>query len=444
MMTYENIIKRGLELGIEEIELYVVESEGMNMSLTDGLLDTNNFTNNFGMSIRGLYQGKMGYVYLESLDEDNVEFALKSLIENASKVTSTNKAFIYDGSGEYKEVEVEKTNYDEYPISYKLSKLQDLSKKVLDADEKIVKVGHCQYGENKSITRIINSKGVNLNREFSYASTMIGALASNGKETSIGYERDIQFDITKFDYDKLTKNSVDEALSSLGAGSLTTGQYSAIFRFDVMTSILKAFSTVFSGQSAMKKLTLLTDKIDQQVFGGNINIIDDPFTDHAIVKQPFDDEAVPCVTKNIVENGVFKGFMHDLASANFFNTNPTGNGFKAGVSGTVSVSPTNLYLQPGEKSFDDLVGSVSKGILVTNVSGLHAGLNPISGAFNVQASGFEIENGKIGRPVTLFVVSSNFYELLNNIEEIGNDIEDKFIGVAAPSVKVNNIMISGK
>lgn len=444
MMTYDNIIKRGLNLGIEEIELYVVESEGMNMSLTDGLLDTNNFTNNFGMSIRGLYQGKMGYVYLESLDEENVEFALNSLIENACKVTSTNKTFIYDGSGTYQEVEVENTNYNEYPISYKLSKLQDLSKKVLEADEKIVKVGHCQYGESKSITRIINSKGVNLNREFSYASTMIGALASDGKETSIGYERDIQFDITKFDYDKLTKNSVDEALSSLGAGSLSTGQYTAVFRYDVMTSILRAFSTVFSGQSAMKKLTLLTDKINQKVFGENINIIDDPFTNHAIVKQPFDDEAVPCVTKNIVENGVFKGFMHDLSSANFFNVNPTGNGFKASVSGTVSVSPTNLYLQPGDKSFDELVGSVSKGVLVTNVSGLHAGLNPISGAFNVQASGFEIENGKIGRPVTLFVVSSNFYELLNNIEEISNDIEDKFIGVAAPSVKIKNIMISGK
>ena len=71
-------------------------------------------------------------------------------------------------------------------------------------------------------------------------------------------------------------------------------------------------------------------------------------------------------SKNIVENGVFKGFMHDLSSANFFNVNPTGNGFKASVSGTVSVSPTNLYLQPGDKSFDELVGSVSKGILVTN------------------------------------------------------------------------------
>lgn len=444
MMTYENIIKKAKELGIEEIELYVVESEGMNMSLTEGLLDTNNFTNNFGMSMRGLYQGKMGYVYLESLEEDSVLFALNSLIENASRVTSTNKAFIYDGGSKYQEVEVEKTNYNDYPVSYKLEKLQDLSKKVLAADDKIIKVGHCQYAESKSITRIINSKGVNLNREFSYASTMIGALASNGKETSLGYERDIQFDISKFDYDKLAKNSVDEALASLGAGSLTTGEYQAIFRYDVMTSILRAFSTVFSGQSAMKKLTLLTDKIDQAVFGKNINIIDDPFNARAIVKQPFDDEAVPCQTKYIVENGVFKGFMHDLASANFFNTTPTGNGFKAGVAGTVGVAPTNLYLEPGDKTLDELVATIDKGILVTNVSGLHAGLNPISGAFNVQASGFEIENGKLSRPVTLFVVSSNFYELLNNIEEIGSDIEDTFLSVAAPSVKINKVMISGK
>ena len=136
--------------------------------------------------------------------------------------------------------------------------------------------------------------------------------------------------------------------------------------------------------------------------------------------------------------------MHNLASADFFNEKPTGNGFKAGVAGSVNVSPTNLYLEPGTKSFDDLVASMDSGILVTDVSGLHAGLNPISGAFNVQASGFEIKDGKIDRPVTLFVVSSNFYELLNNIEEIASDLENNFIGVAAPSVKIKSVMISGK
>lgn len=443
-MTYNEIINKGLSLGISEIELYVVSSKGMNMSLTDGELDTNSFTDNFGMSIRGLYNGKMGYVYLESTSDEAVNFALTSLIENASKVTSANKAFIYDGSGNYQEVEVKKADYEEYPIVEKLEKLQKLSKDVLAVDEKIKKVGHCRYSENASTTEIINSKGLNLKREFSYAMVMAGALASDGKETSLGYARDAGFEFGKLDYNKVVKESTETALSKLGAGSLKTGVYPAVFRYDVMTDILKAFTSIFSGESALKKLTLLTDKKETKVFGENINIVDDPFCKNALVQQAFDDEGVPCFTKNIVENGVFKGFMHNLASADFFKEAPTGNGFKAGVAGSVGVSPANLYLAPGEKTLDEIIGSMENGILVTEVNGLHAGLNPISGAFNVQASGFEIKNGKIGKPVTLFVVSSNFYELLNSIEEIGNDLENNFIGVAAPSVKIKSVMISGK
>ncbi len=443
-MTYNEIINKGLSLGISEIELYIVSSKGMNMSLTDGTLDTNSFTDNFGMSIRGLYNGKMGYVYLESTEVSAVDFALNSLIENAEKVTSSNKAFIYDGSGTYQEVETKKADYNNYPISEKLEKLQKLSQDVLAVDEKIRKVGHCRYAENASTTEIINSKGLNLKREFSYAMVMAGALASDGKETSLGYARDAGFEFGKLDYNKVVKESTETALAKLGAGSLNTGVYQAIFRYDVMTDILQAFTSIFSGEAAVKKLTLLTDKKDTKVFGENINIVDDPFCKTALVQQAFDDEGVPCFTKNIVENGVFKGFMHNLSSADFFKETPTGNGFKAGVAGSVNVSPTNLYLQPGEKTFDELVASMENGVLVTEVNGLHAGLNPISGAFNVQASGFEIKDGKIDRPVTLFVVSSNFYELLNNIEEIASDIEENFIGVAAPSVKIKSVMISGK
>lgn len=443
-MTYNEIINKGLSLGISEIELYINTSKGMNMSLTDGKLDTNNFTENFGMSIRGLYNGKMGYVYLESVDDETVDFALKSLIENANKVTSTEKAFIYDGSGEYQTVETIEADYNKYSVSEKLAKLQKISADILAVDEKIKKVGHCRYGENYSVTEIINSKGLNLKREFSYLMTAVGALANDGKDNSIGFSSDIKFEFDKIDCEKIVKKSTDSALASLGAGSLKTGAYPAVFRYDVMTSILQAFSTVFCGDSAVKKLTLLTDKIGTKVFGENINIIDDPFCDKAIIKQPFDDEGVPCYTKNVIENGVFKGFMHNLASADYFNTKTTGNGMKASVAASVNVSPTNLYLKPGEKTLEEVIATMENGVLVTNVAGLHAGLNPISGAFNVQASGFEIKDGKIDRPVTLFVVSSNFYELLNNIEEIANDLEDNFMGVAAPSVKINKVMISGK
>lgn len=442
--TYNEIINKGLSLGISEIELYIVTSKGMNMSLTDGKLDSNNFTENFGMSIRGLYNGKMGYVSLESTEEAAVEFALNSLIENATKVTSSEKAFIYDGSGDYQFVESVDADYNEHSVGEKIEKLQKISKAVLAVDDRIKKVGHCRYGENASTTEIINSKGLNLKREFSYAMVGVGALASDGKDNSIGFGSDVQFEFNKIDDEKIVKKATERALASLGAGSLKTGVYPAVFRYDVMTSILQAFSIVFCGDSAVKKLTLLTDKINQKTFGENINIIDDPFCDKAIVKQPFDDEGVPSYTKNIVENGVFKGFMHNLASADFFNTQSTGNGFKASVASSVNVSPTNLYLQPGEKTLEEVIATMENGVLVTSVAGLHAGLNPISGAFNVQASGFEIKDGKIARPVTLFVVSSNFYELLNNIDDIANDLEDNFMGVASPSVKIKSVMISGK
>jgi PmbA protein len=71
-------------------------------------------------------------------------------------------------------------------------------------------------------------------------------------------------------------------------------------------------------------------------------------------------------------------------------------------------------------------------------------LNPISGAFNLQATGYLIENGKKTQPVTLIVVSGNFFEMLNEVEIVGNDLIKNLMGVGAPSIKVKSLMVSGK
>ena len=89
---------------------------------------------------------------------------------------------------------------------------------------------------------------------------------------------------------------------------------------------------------------------------------------------------------------------------------------------------------------------MDKGIYITNVDGLHAGLNKVSGDYSLSAHGYEIENGKIKRPVNQITIASNFFETLLNIEEIGNDLRFGFpFGgyVGSPSIKVNNITISG-
>ena len=135
---------------------------------------------------------------------------------------------------------------------------------------------------------------------------------------------------------------MEDATGTLGAGSIETGTYPVVFRRSVATELLQAFVSLFSGESAKKNLTLLKGKEGTKVFGDNITIYDDPFVENAIVKIPCDDEGVPCHTKTLVENGVFKMFLHNLATADYFQTASTGNGFKSSVASSVRVGPTNL------------------------------------------------------------------------------------------------------
>ena len=124
-------------------------------------------------------------------------------------------------------------------------------------------------------------------------------------------------------------------------------------------------------------------------------------------------------------------------------TKSTGNGYKSGVQSSVGVSPSNLYLKAGDTSLEEMFSKIEHGIYVTSVQGLHAGLNPISGSFNLQSSGFLIEHGKKGKPVTLIIISGTLQEMLNQVSYVGNDFEFKR-EVGAPSLAIKSMAVSGK
>ena len=106
-------------------------------------------------------------------------------------------------------------------------------------------------------------------------------------------------------------------------------------------------------------------------------------------------------------------------------------------------SPSNLYLKAGDTSLEEMFSKIEHGIYVTSVQGLHAGLNPISGSFNLQSSGFLIEHGKKGKPVTLIIISGTLQEMLNQVSYVGNDFEFKR-EVGAPSLAITSMAVSGK
>ena len=164
----------------------------------------------------------------------------------------------------------------------------------------------------------------------------------------------------------------------------------------------------------------------------------------ALNKIPFDDEGVLSTSKAIINKGVFSTALYNLKSAYKAGRASTGNGFRGGS--FVSEAPTNLIVEPGDKSFEKLCEEAGEGIILTDLSGLHAGVNQISGDFSLLCEGFLIEGGKQGRPVEQITVAGNFYEVIRKIEAVGNDVLNVPSGDGeffTPSVLISSLAISG-
>ena len=121
----------------------------------------------------------------------------------------------------------------------------------------------------------------------------------------------------------------------------------------------------------------------------------------------------------------------------------TGNARKVGYASAVHVTPTNFYLKPGKRTLDDMLRGIGEGLVITEVSGLHAGANPISGDFSLLSRGYEIKGGKIVRAVEEFTVAGNFYQLLKDITDVGGDLLFETSPIGSPSVLVKSLSVAG-
>ena len=110
----------------------------------------------------------------------------------------------------------------------------------------------------------------------------------------------------------------------------------------------------------------------------------------------------------------------------------------------IGISTSFLQVKPGKKSKEEILEKINNGIQITNVQGLHSGMNPLSGDFSLQASGYRIENGKITTPVNLITIAGNLFEVFKDIDEVGNDLHLSYSGILTPSVSVKKLAISGK
>ena len=390
---------------------------------------------------RGLLNGKCGSATCDVWNAEKAKYLINEMVANAKVIENDDPIFIFKGSEKYKKVNTFNKDLEKVTNDQIMANLLEIEKACKELDPRIIEVAGTEYSQVSEKVTLVNSNGLNLVQKNNYYYFVAQCVAKEGEQTKSGYDFFFDNDFSKFDAKKYAKKVVDLTVAQLGGEPCESKKYKAILHPDVVTSLMKAYVGHANAEEVQKQSSLFIGKIGQKIASKKVTIEDRPLQKNPFARW-FDDEGVATYNKPIIKNGVLETYLYNLTTAAKAGVQTTGNGYGGGSK--KGISSTFLYLKPGKKNLDQLFEEVGDGVYITDVSGLHAGLNPQSGNFSLQSTGFMIENGKKGKPLDLITVSGNLLEVFQDVIEIGNDITVSPSGVSAESVLIKKISVSGK
>lgn len=225
---------------------------------------------------------------------------------------------------------------------------------------------------------------------------------------------------------------IEMSLIKLDSVSVKTDKYKVILTNNVVESILSTFSNSFQSKGIYFKNSCLTDKLNKKIFSDKINIVEDSV--NGVLNSSFDSEGVKKLKQVIVKDGVFVKEINNIEYSIKTKSSPTGNA--DGVN--------NLYICPGSKDLNELIKLLNDGIIIDEAFGLHSGVDTKTGNISVQAEGLLVRDGKIIKGLNMIILSTNFFEVFSNVDEVGNDLSKSSLSVVAPSLLLHDITITGK
>ena len=440
----DSLFKKASEAGFSEYEVYYVDRESLGISVYKEEVEKYNLNNSAGLSFRGKLGDRIGYSYTEILDEDAIDMLVKKAKENVSAIENNDIQFIYEGDKEYKKISTYYEALENLAPDKLINIAINMEKEAKKYCDKVESFSGCAISYSSGKYGIINSKGLNLKNKSNLLTAYVVPIVKDGENMYDGCGYVVAKSLDEIDPAKIAKMGVDEALSKIGATSIPAGNYKVIINNEAMVSLLSTFAGIFSGDAVQKGLSLLKGKEGEIIDSDIVNLVDDPHLKDGLASVAFDDEGVATVKTYLIQDGKLNTLLHNLKTANKAGVKSTGNGFKASYASPISVSPTNFYIEPGVNSLEEMTKKIDKGLIITDLAGLHSGANSITGDFSLAAKGFYIENGVKTHPVEQITVAGNFFTLLTDIEEVGNDLKFPMSSVGSPSIMIKELSIAGE
>jgi PmbA protein len=277
--------------------------------------------------------------------------------------------------------------------------------------------------------------------QYAGTSHSVGVAVLGGEGTTM--ERDYESASARHGTDLEAAEAVgrragERTIARLNPRKVKSQAVPVIYDPRVSMSIIGHFAGAISGASIARGVSFLKDRLGQEVFAKSVSVVDDPHRRRGLRSKPFDGEGVANKRSNLIENGVLTTWLLDCASAKQLGLTTTGHAAR-GTGGPPSPSSTNLYMEPGGASPDELMSDIKSGFYITELIGM--GVNGVTGDYSRGASGFWIENGTIAFPVSEVTIASNLKEMFRNLTP-ANDLVFRY-GSNAPTLRIEGMTVAG-
>ena len=427
----------------EQIEAIVVHERSTDVRAYDGEIESLSSAESLGVGIRVIVDGRQGFAWAGTLDQAVIDETLAEARDNV--VFATRDEFVALASPDgvaVPKLELFSEELVSVPTSRKVDYALELERATRGGDPRMLGVESADYSDSITEAAIATTTGIDRSSRESSCWLSVYSLAAEGDDTTTGFGFSVGRAPSTLDVDRAARDACERATRMLGATKPGTDRVTVVLDPWVSAQLLGIIGATLTGDAVIKGRSLFANRIGDEVAAPFITFVDDPTNPLAFGATDFDGEGLAARRTPLISAGVLQGFLHNTYTARRMGVSSTASAVR-GAKSTPSVGVHAAALAPGTRSRADLIAGIDHGVLIQEVSGLHSGVNPVSGDFSTGAEGMLIAGGTLGRPVREFTIASTIQRLLHDVVAVGNDIEWFPMSAAGVTLVIQDVTMSG-
>lgn len=428
----------------EQIEVLAVRSTETDVRAWDGDVESFATATADGVGIRVVIDRRQGFAYAGTHDEAVVAETLAEARDNAAFGTPDEYlgVAVPDGAA-FPEMDLYRPELAALAPERKIELALELERAVLAGDGRIRGVESADYADSLSVGAIVTTSGIRSIDRGSGCHLSVFCVAADGEEAQTGFGFSVGRGFDDLDVEQAAGDATGRAVRLLGARKPATMRTTVVFDPWVSAQFLGLIGATLSGEAVVTNRSLFAGRLGEQVASPLLSLTDDPTDPDAFGAGPCDGEGLATRRNELIGAGVLQRFLHNSYTGRRFGAASTGSAVR-GFASVPGVGCMALAAVPGASDPAELVAGIADGVLVQEVSGLHSGVNLVSGDFSTGAEGLRIRDGELAEPIREFTVASTLQRMLLDVVAVGNDLTRLPMTAAGVTLVVADVTVSGE